>query len=56
MAKEAYWHKYDNRVITTLSDKLNDTYLKVNNQTDGVKSYGRMLDLLLAQYKNGLNE
>ena len=27
---------------------MNDTYLKANAQEDGTKSYGRMVDLLLA--------
>ena len=33
------------------SNKINDTYLKANAQSDGVKSYGRMVDLLLAKYR-----
>lgn len=51
-ANSAYWQKYDNTVVSTVSDKINDTYLKANSQTDGVKSYGRMLDLLLAEYRS----
>ncbi len=27
---------------------MNDTYLKMNSQADGVKSYGRMVDLMLS--------
>lgn len=27
---------------------MNDTYLKMNSQTEGVKSYGRMVDLMLS--------
>lgn len=50
-ANSEYWEKYDDTVISTLSDNINNTYLKANNQTDGVKSYGRMLDLLLAMYR-----
>jgi hypothetical protein len=46
-----YWQKFDNTVISTVSDHINDTYLKANNQKDGVQSYGRMLDLLLAKYR-----
>lgn len=46
-----YWTQFDNKVVSTVSNKINDTYLKANNQTDGVKSYGRMLDLLLAKYR-----
>ncbi|HHU72208.1 MAG TPA: DUF3810 domain-containing protein [Clostridiales bacterium] len=50
-ANSAYWAKYEDTVVSTVSNKINDTYLKVNNQTDGVKSYGRMVDLLLAKYR-----
>jgi len=50
-ANNEYWAKYEDTVVSTVSTKLNDTYLKVNAQADGVKSYGRMLDLLLAMYR-----
>ena len=36
-----------------VSDKVNDTYLKLNDQQDGVRSYGKMVDLLLA-YRRSL--
>ncbi|MEG0324191.1 MAG: DUF3810 domain-containing protein [Raoultibacter sp.] len=36
-------------VISDVSTSVNDTYLKANNQTDGVGGYGRMVDLLLAE-------
>ena len=42
-----FWDAYEGPVAEA-SDKINDTYLKVNAQTDGTKSYGRMVDLLLA--------
>ncbi|MEG3006267.1 MAG: DUF3810 domain-containing protein [Oscillospiraceae bacterium] len=45
-----YWKKYEGPVAE-ISNKVNDTYLKMNNQNDGVKSYGRMVDLLIADYK-----
>lgn len=51
-ANAAYWQQYEDTVISTVSNKINDTYLKVNAQSDGVKSYGRMLDLLLAKYRS----
>ncbi len=50
-ANSRYWQQYEDTVVSTVSSKINDTYLKVNAQTDGVKSYGRMLDLLLARYR-----
>lgn len=38
-------------VISNVSNSVNDTYLKANNQTDGVGGYGRMVDLLLAEQR-----
>lgn len=46
-----YWVQFEDTVISTASSTLNDTYLKANKQSDGVKSYGRMVDLLLAEFK-----
>ncbi|MBQ6801694.1 MAG: DUF3810 family protein, partial [Oscillospiraceae bacterium] len=36
-----------------VSDAVNDTYLKLNDQQEGTRSYGKMVDLLLA-YRRGL--
>lgn len=44
-----YWKQFETKVAE-ISNKVNDSYLKANNQEDGVKSYGRMVDLLLAYY------
>ena len=46
-----YWDQFEDTVIQEVSDTVNDTYLKINNQTDGVASYGRMVDLLLAWFR-----
>ncbi len=53
----AYWEQYEDTVISETADKVNDVYLKANEQEDGVKSYGRVVDLLLAEYRemHGLN-
>jgi hypothetical protein len=48
-AYAAFWKPYEGKVNNT-ADKVNDTYLKTNRQEDGVKSYGRMVDLLLADF------
>ncbi len=45
-----FWDKYDG-FIRDISSDVNDAYLKGNRQDDGVKSYGEMVDLLLAHYK-----
>jgi hypothetical protein len=42
--------KYDGFVKET-TDRINDAYLQANAQSDGVKSYGRMVDLLRADYR-----
>lgn len=48
--RNEYWAAYRKKVTYKVSSAVNDTYLKANNQTDGTKSYGRMVDLLLAEY------
>lgn len=42
-----FWGKYEGKTAE-VSNRLNDTYLKMNSQSDGVNSYGRMVDLMLA--------
>lgn len=49
-AEKAYWKQFEGPVANTAS-KVNDSYLKSNRQEDGVKSYGRMVDLLLAEFR-----
>ena len=44
----AYWQQFESKVAE-VSNALNDSYLKANAQSDGVQSYGRMVDLLLAE-------
>lgn len=51
VANNQYWSKFEDTVISTVSNQVNDTYLKANNQTDGVQSYGRMVDLLIALWR-----
>jgi len=45
-----YWRAFQSPV-GTLSKSVNDAYLKANSQSDGVQSYGRVVDLLIADYK-----
>ena len=47
LADDAFWESYDG-AVAEVSQDLNDVYLKINSQEDGVRSYGRMVDLLLA--------
>ena len=46
----AYWNRYEGKVAE-VSNQMNDTYLKLNNQEEGVQSYGRAVDLMLAYYR-----
>lgn len=46
-----FWDRFDGKVAEA-STQLNDRYLKANNQEDGVRSYGRMVDLRLAYYRD----
>lgn len=55
--ENAYWDSLRStdayETVEAVSDKVNDTYLKINGQSDGVKSYGKMVDLLIADYLAG---
>ncbi|MBC8584691.1 DUF3810 domain-containing protein [Youxingia wuxianensis] len=46
-ASSLYWDQFEGPVAQ-VSTAVNNIYLKANNQADGVQSYGRMVDLLLA--------
>lgn len=46
----SYWQRYEGPVERA-SNRMNDAYLKSNMQEDGVHSYGRMVDLLIAEFK-----
>ncbi|MDO4313684.1 MAG: DUF3810 domain-containing protein [Eubacteriales bacterium] len=48
-ANSRFWASYDG-AVAEVSEKINDNYLKANGQPDGVKSYDRMVDLLVAYY------
>ncbi len=39
-----------------MSNRVNDVYLKANGQDEGVKSYGKVVDLLLAEFKKNKSE
>lgn len=44
-----FWDQYEGDVAE-VQEKVNDVYLKANGQVDGVKSYGRVVDLMLVDY------
>lgn len=45
-----YWQSFEGPV-QNISNEINNAYLKANLQADGVYSYGRMVDLLIAEYR-----
>lgn len=47
----SYWQAFEGPAAE-LQTRVNDAYLRLNQQEDGVQSYGRMVDLLLAYYRN----
>ncbi|MBR5949189.1 MAG: DUF3810 domain-containing protein [Clostridia bacterium] len=48
-----YYEKYENHPAAQVNDSINDTYLQYHGHSDGLKSYGRDVDLLLALYEKG---
>ena len=51
IAYNSYWSQYKN-TVSQISHKVNNIYLQINSQKDGEQSYGRMVDLLLAEYRS----
>ncbi len=47
--RNSYWQQFEGE-IKTAATSVNNTYLKAMNQSDGVKSYGMVVDLLIADY------
>lgn len=47
-----YWQNFESPIEET-SRAVNNTFLQANMQQDGVKSYGRMVDLLIALWREG---
>ena len=55
-AKRKFWEKHTSW-ISDISSMFYDFYLKSNSQDEGIKSYGMVVKLLVADYKkNGMRE
>lgn len=53
-ASRTYWKRFDNP-IEIVGRTIHDLFLKANNQTEGVRSYSQVVNLLMGEYrKNGL--
>jgi hypothetical protein len=55
MAIRAWVDHYRGRA-SEVGHRVNDAYLKAQGQAEGVRSYGRMVDLLLAERRRGATE
>ena len=49
-ANSEYWQQFETPVAE-VATAMNNTYLRANSQESGVRSYGEMVDLLLADYR-----
>ena len=47
-----YWKQFEDTKLSEVGETMNNTYLKLNSVEDGTKSYGRMVDLLLAEWRS----
>ena len=45
-----FWDAHQREKITKIADDINEYYLKSNNQPDGLQSYGKFADLLIADF------
>ena len=50
--RSRYWMQYESPVSETARE-VNNTFLMANMQQDGVKSYGRIVDLIIALWRSG---
>ena len=50
-ANREFWAGYQG-ILSEVSTQVNDTYLKINGQSDGVLSYDRMVELIAAYFRD----
>ena len=50
---QKFWEQHSSR-LRDISQAVNDQYLKSQGEELGVESYGRMVDLLLAEFRRGM--
>lgn len=51
IAYNEFFEKYRENAAATVAGTVNDTHLKMNDQKEGERSYGLVVDLLVAYYK-----
>jgi len=55
IAYNQFFKKYEGSVVSGVSATINDTFLKLQGQSDGRKSYGRVVDLAVAYYRSNID-
>lgn len=55
-AYSKFFKKYQKTVVSDVSGVVNDTFLNINGVEEGSKSYGMVVDLAVAYYKNEANK
>jgi len=53
-ASRNFWKRYDTR-LGDAAMRVNDAYLKAQGQEQGIRSYGLMVELLVADYRREVN-
>lgn len=51
LANNEFWDRYEG-VVSEVSNQMNDLYLKANGESEGVQSYSRIVELIVAYYNN----
>ncbi len=51
IAYNNFFEKYEDSVAADISGAINDKYLSSNGQTEGIRSYGMVVDLAVAYYR-----
>ncbi len=46
-----FWARYEGKTAE-VANQVNDVYLKANGQAEGIKTYGRVVDLMLVDFKS----
>ena len=46
----AFWEKYEGKA-SEMHEQVNDAYLKANGQEEGVRTYERMVELIVSYYQ-----
>ena len=53
-SKQVFWDKYENKKSKDIHNKINDSFLKANNQPQGIITYSKVTELFVKAYKSGI--